>query len=134
MNAYTTKIKVDGKETKLSFRLTLKGQMALKEKYEESAVTTIMSSVDDAEKYATVLTEALNYKGNENTITDGEELYDILVDNGYAGTEDFMRLGVEIGVASGLLSKAQGEKIVKMAAGIIDDALDEAEPEAKAKN
>lgn len=133
MNVYKIKVKNENKTIDVSFRLTLKAQVELKNKYNESAMSTIFSAVDDAEKLADLLTQALNYKGNENTITDGEELYDILVDNGYVGTEKFMGLVVDIGTTSGLLTKEQGEKIVKMSSGLIDEALEEME-ESEAKN
>lgn len=121
MNTYD--IKVGNEEIKL--RLTLSGQMALKKKYKDGNVTgLIMTALDDAATCADILTQALTYKGNENKIKDGEELYDLLVDEGYAGYEGFGELLLSVAQVSGIVSEKDKDRLYKMVTGMLDEALE----------
>ena len=125
MNTYKLTLGSGKDATELNFRLTLGGQQALKKKYKESALSTLFSAVDDGEVLAVVMTEALSYKGNTNPITDGVEVYDLLVDEGYAGAEGFTEIAMNIAAASGLISQEQAEQVIAKAKGAMDKALDE---------
>ena len=127
-NAYQLTIKDEnGQKVSVKLRLTLGGQKALKKKYDEPAITTLLNAVQDAEAMADVFNEALNYSGNDNTITDGEKLYDLLVDNKYKGIEAFTEVLMGIGEASGLLSKEQAESIVAASKGLVERAIEDEE-------
>lgn len=96
-------------------RLTLKSQKLLREKYPDEAVlSAILSAVDEPEDMEYLLTLALNFEGNDNEIKDGAELYDLLVDNGYCGQEDFMGLAIEIAKNAGLVSQDDKNKLHKI--------------------
>lgn len=127
MNTFDKTITVNGEETELHFRLTLSGQQKLKKKYNETALATLFNAIDDAEILSAVMTEALSYKGNENVIKDGAEVYDLLVDSGMAGVEDFADFAMGIGVASGLVSRKQADAMIKRAQGIFEEAIEEAD-------
>lgn len=96
-------------------RLTLKSQKLLREKYPDEAVlSAILSAVDEPEDMEYLLTLALNFEGNDNEIKDGAELYDLLVDSGYCGQEDFMGLAIEIAKNAGLVSQDDKNKLHKI--------------------
>ena len=107
----TYKITVDGHEIHL--RLLKSGISALREKFNEDPRTVILGAATDPEYMAGLLDAALNYKGNDNVIKDGEELYDLLVDEGWSGQVRFGELAVNIGCASGLWTDGETGQIKK---------------------
>jgi len=131
--AYEIKLN-DG--TTVSLRLTLGGQINLKKRHKvENALAVFFTAMDDPEVCADLLTEALNYTGNTNTIQDGAELYDLLVDSGYADSDDFVPLLTSIACISGLLSEARKEALDKLANRLADTSeLFNDEEETDAKN
>lgn len=123
----------------VQLRLTLGGQKALKAKYpEKETLDIIMSAAMDTEMMADVLNESLHFAGNENpkTLT-GEELYDMLVDEGFSGYLDFCGLLMEIAKGAGLLDEKQRTKLLDVlkrnVSGIFDtlDAEENAPEEAE---
>ena len=86
------KLNLNGEEYKL--RLTMAGQKALLELHpDQNALAIIMGAVDDLSDMEALLTEALNWEGNNNKIHSGAELYDELVDAGYCGRISACRSG-----------------------------------------
>lgn len=124
------KLELGDKVVKL--RLTLRGQKAIREKYpDDSVLTTIMDAVDDPEAMDLVLSQALNFDGNDNKIRSGEVLYDLLVDNGYEGQEDFLGLMMDIAKGAGLVTKDDRDKLgrviskqIRMGMERLENALD----------
>lgn len=127
LNTYEITLE-NGKNTvTVALRITIGGQINLKKKLKkESALDCIFGAIDSPETMAEVLTEALNFKGNENTITTGYELYDILVDNGYAGPESFVPLLTSIAQTSGIISEKQKKMVDNKAIGITEEIEDTA--------
>lgn len=116
----------NGEEITLKFRIRIKGQMAIEKKFKgETAMDAIMSAASDAEKMAYILTTALNFDGNDNTITDGMEAYDMLVDNGYAGQEQFTELLTNIALFSGIMSEKRKAQVDAYVKGTYDSAFAE---------
>lgn len=99
----------DGEQIELKLRINLLGVKNLQKKYIKSKndllADVVMNSITDPTVMADIFKEALNYKGNENTIHSGEELYDLLVDNKYRGSFEFMKLMGGISVVSGIISE-----------------------------
>ena len=126
VNTFDLKLKKDGQDVVVKLRLTLGAQVALKKKYNEPMNATIFGAMVDAEKMAEVLSAALTWNGNENPIKDGEELYDILVDNGYCGELDFGGVITNIAVASGVLTKKQRDAVMNQAKSAQNELLEEA--------
>lgn len=121
-------IKLELGDVTVKLRLTLKGQKALREKYpEDSVLTTIMEAVDDPEAMDLVLTQALSFDGSGNKIRSGEELYDLLVDNGYEGQEDFMGLMMDIAKNAGLVTQDDRDKLGRVVSKQIRNAMDRLE-------
>ena len=128
-------IKLELGDVTVKLRLTLKGQKALREKYpEDSVLSTIMDAVDDPEAMDLVLTQALSFEGSGNKIRSGEALYDLLVDNGYEGQEDFMGLMMDIAKNAGLVTQDDRDKLgrvvskqIRNAMNRLESALDEPE-------
>lgn len=103
-------VKAGGEEFKL--RLTLAGQKNLLAKNPDSAIMTIvMSAIDDPKDMDNLLTEALTWDGNENTIHSGEKLYDRLVDDGKSGTAFFAELVSGVAHNAGLIDDDDRKKI-----------------------
>lgn len=113
MKTLEIKLKVDGAEKKFHLRLTAGGQKILKEKYEENMLATLMGAVDDIDRAVDILGIALGYKDNDNEITDGEQFYDLLVDNGKIGAEDLTKVLTDIAVNSGIIKKDQANSVTK---------------------
>lgn len=91
----------------LQLRLTVAGQRALRQKFHEDTLQTVLSAVSDSDKLAALLDAALNWPGNHNQISDGETLVDALVDFGWSGPADFASLAFNIAAHSGLISPDQ---------------------------
>ena len=70
------------------FRLTVGAQKALEKKFGEQANQFVFACADSVEKMTYLLGAAASYQGNENPTTNGDEIYDLLVDDGVAGQED----------------------------------------------
>ncbi|HIS52365.1 MAG TPA: hypothetical protein IAC15_06460 [Candidatus Onthomonas avicola] len=98
-------LRLDGGEYRL--RLTLRGQRRLRERFGEETLQTVLLAAADGERMSALLGEALEWEGANNPTTDGEALYDLLVDAGYHGQERFGALAFDIAAASGLLSERQ---------------------------
>lgn len=94
-------------ETEYRLRLTMAGQKALRDKWGEDILTLLLTAPGEGEKLCDLLTQALNWPGNENGLGDGEALYDLLVDQGWRGQVAFAGLAFDLGEASGLLTKEQ---------------------------
>lgn len=132
-NCYT--IRVGGNEYKL--RLTLKGQKKLKERNPGvSVIAAIMGAVDDPEDMDALLTEALNWEGNNNKIHSGEALYDELVDNGYCGSEAFLDIVLNIAKNAGLITEDERvkmdrvtRKMIRNGMAALDEELQDADDE-----
>jgi hypothetical protein len=116
-------------------RLTLGGQINLKKRYpqaatgqdgSQTALNVIFASMDEPELMSGIFTEALNYGGNENAIKDGVELYDLLVDNGYSGSERFVPILTSIACVSGLLSEGKKKAVDAMAERALTDEEEKA--------
>ena len=130
MGRQCVKLTLGDKEVKL--RLTLRGQKALREKYpDDSVLSTIMDAVDDPDAMDLVLTQALNFEGSGNKVRSGEELYDLLVDNGYEGQEAFLGLMMDIAKNAGLVTQDDREKLgrvinkqIRMGMDRLIDAMD----------
>lgn len=101
-----------GEET-VRLRLTLGGQKRLKNRREEDTLQTVLAAAGDGEAMADLLQEALSWEGSGNTLTSGEELYDLLVDSGYAGQEAFGGLAFDLAACSGLMSEGQARLLKK---------------------
>lgn len=105
-------------------RLTLGGQRALKERFGEEALESVLTAAVDGERMAALLTQALSWAGNSNRITDGEVFYDHLVDCGWGGQEDFGPLACEIAAHSGLISREQADKLKRSLLESVSQAFD----------
>lgn len=133
MTYNTYDITVGGEEVKL--RLTWMGQMNLKKKYKAEALAVIFDAIADIEKAADVFTQALTYKGSENTIKKGEDLFDALVDDGMAGYEGMAKILSGIAVASGVITEKKADQIVSYMIKQMDGTFDElGAEEAEVKN
>ncbi|MCD8007932.1 MAG: hypothetical protein LUF68_03180 [Clostridiales bacterium] len=104
----TYTLRLDGQ--KLRLRLTVAGQRTLREKFDEEPLQIILSAAMDGERMAALLEEALNWRGNDNGITDGEALYDLLVDEGWSGQVRYGALALDIAAQSALGRDLQAEQ------------------------
>lgn len=130
MKSYALKL---GKDT-YKLRLTAGAQRELQEEKGRAFMEIILECMTDPLAAIDILDKALNYKGNDNDITDGEELYDLMVDNGFEGAERFFAVVAATAQASGILTEDQKGKLevamAKITSGIydkltnLDDLLD----------
>lgn len=117
------KLNLNGEEYKL--RLTMAGQKALLERFpDRNIIGIIMSAPDDLEAMDALLTQALNFEGNSNKIHTGEELYDELVDAGYCGSEDFMKVCLNIAKNAGLMTQDDRDRLERITGKMIRQEMD----------
>lgn len=112
-----------------TFRLSVLAQKEMEKKFKESAMQTVFGTMDnDLDKITYLLGAAAAHRGNENPVTDGEEIYDLLVDDGVSWPDGFFSVALEIAVASGILSEKAAESIRtavdQSVSGVLDN-LDE---------
>ena len=73
----------------------------------------MFQAVDDIEKMTYLLGVAANYKGNDNPTTDGDDIYNLLVDDGVCGQDGFFEVACKIAIASGIMSEDFAGKTVE---------------------
>lgn len=99
----------DGKQVHIDLRLTTAGQITLKKHWQENTLSTLFEAIDDIERFADVLTQALNWPGNKNTIKKGDELADLMAMNGLLGIVAKQQIVTNLAKASGILSEEEKE-------------------------
>lgn len=102
---------LDGKQ--YSFRLTALAQKEMERKFKAPAMQIMFQAVDDIEKMTYLLGVAANYKGNDNPTTDGDDIYNLLVDDGVCGQDGFFEVACKIAIASGIMSEDFAGKTVE---------------------
>lgn len=124
LNAYEFNLENEaGESIDVSLRLTISGQMSLKKKWKESTTDTLFGAMDDIERMVDVMTKALTYTGNKNTIKTGEELVDLMAANGMLGMANKQKVITAIGQTSGIFSEKEKEAIDTRAERMIEKAL-----------
>lgn len=121
---------LDLKDETVHLRLTVAGQMRLEKKYKTDCMSILFDAANSTEKAVDVLDEALKWNGNENTITNGMDLYDALVDCGYKGMDGFADLFCKVAAVSGILNDEHAEKAssgVKKTVDAVFDHLEKAD-------
>lgn len=113
---------VDGEEYRL--RLTMAGQRALRQQYDEDILTFLLSAAMEPEKLCALLTQALTWPESGNAVTDGVELFDRLVDGGWQGQAAFAGLAFDLGAASGLLTRSQADELTESVSRALDGVFE----------
>lgn len=111
----------EGKEFRL--RLTVGAQRELKRQFQEETLETIFLSASDGERMCALLTAALNWPESGNSITDGEGLYDLLVDWGWHGQEQFGGLAFDLAAVSGLITDSQASQLKQALKAAVAEAF-----------
>lgn len=103
----------DGGTVEVSLRLNLLAQKKLKAKYREDggSMQTLIKAMDDPERLCDVLTGSLGWAGNENTVKDGETLYELLADNEMLGRVGTTEVLTSIARASGIVNDKEKTSI-----------------------
>ena len=109
-----------------NFRLTVGAQKALEKKFGEQANQFVFACADSVEKMTYFLGAAASYQGNENPTTNGDEIYDLLVDDGVAGQDGFF------GVASGIMSEKFAGKSLAAVEKMMQEVIDDLDPTLEA--
>lgn len=106
-------------------RLTISGQNRLRECFQEDTIQTVLGAAMDSRRMVALLEEALNWAGSDNPITDGEQFYDLLVDQGYCGQIQFSGLAFDIAACSGLVTVEQAEALKESVARAVRTAYED---------
>lgn len=117
---------------KYNFRLTVGAQKSLERKFGESASQLLLGSAADVEKMTYILGASASYTGNENPTTNGDEIYDLLVDDGVAGEDGFFDIAIKIAVASGIINEKYADKTVEAVKKMLEEAYDSLDPTTEA--
>ena len=124
MQTYDINVIRDGEEITAKLRLTLAGQLSLQRRFKnQSTAEILLTAIDSPERIAAVLGEALAFKGNDNIVTDGAELYDLLVDSGVRGEVGFAEIMTELGRESGIFADAVADGVKLMTRKTVEDSL-----------
>lgn len=94
-------------------RLTMAGQKALREQWEEDILSFLLTAAGEPERLCSLLTQALNWPDSGNAVTDGGALYDALVDEGWQGQTRFAALVFQLGTVSGVLTPEQARQLTQ---------------------
>ncbi|MDE5671468.1 MAG: hypothetical protein K2I14_08440 [Eubacterium sp.] len=95
-------------KTVFQLRFTVGAQMRLKKEFKDEPLDIVMSAVQDTEKFIAIVNEALSWNGNANPEDiNGEQFYDLLVDNGVCGMNELAGVLFNIASVSGLFSEKQ---------------------------
>ena len=95
---------VTGAAETIALRLPFAAQSTLGKKYSKDTISLILAAATDNDIFVDILTNSLNWKGNANAITAGEELVEALIDEGIVCDDvSRVRLMIEIGKASGFI-------------------------------
>ncbi len=121
MKKHVYTLRVGGEEVQL--RLTMAGQRALRKEWDEEIMPFLVSAAADGERFCSLLTQCLNWEGNENSVTDGAELYDLLVDEGWQGQAVFTALTFDLAAESGLLTREQADTLTETVLHAYDTAF-----------
>ena len=116
----------DGTQVHVELRLTTAGQITLKKHWQENTLSTLFDSIDDIEKFADVLHQALNFPSNRNQIKKGEDLADLMAMNGMLGIVAKQQIVTELAKASGILSEDE-KKAMDERASKLQDSLTSAD-------
>lgn len=120
-----------GKE-KFKLRITAQGQKNLIQEHGKTFFALVSESMEPGGVgIIDIFTEALNFKGNDNTVTDGDELYDLMIDAGY-DQEKIFKTVVETGKISGILSAEEAkifQSVTKNVKSSVFQKLEEAAEE-----
>ena len=118
----------------IALRLPFASQSVLGKKYNKDTISLILAAATDNDIFVDVLTNSLNWKGNTNTITAGEELVEVLIDEGVICDDvSRVRLMIGIGKASGFISDAKATALEREMQAIEDNLTKEPD-EAEADN
>ena len=112
----------------IALRLPFASQSALGKKYSKDTISLILAAATDNDIFVDVLTNSLNWKDNTNTITTGEELVEMLIDEGVICDDvSRVRLMIGIGKASGFISDAKATALEREMQAIEDNLTKEPE-------
>ena len=115
-------------------RLTVAGQLRLKNRFKEDALDVILSASSDPERLLAVLDEALHFNDDPNGDLTGEALYDALVDSGVSGVDAFSSILFQLANVSGLLSDTQTEKLSAGIEKMVNAAFDGVEKSTESED
>ena len=123
MGRRSYKLNLNGVDYKL--RITLASQKEYRRRLPDTPIlAALMGALDDPEEMEFLLTQALNWEGNENKIHSGELLYDEIVDAGYGGNEDFLQIILGIAHSAGLISEEERKKVERSTLRILREGMD----------
>ena len=110
----------------ISLRLPFAAQSALGKKYNKDTISLILAAATNNDIFVDVLTNSLNWKGNANAITAGDELVEALIDEGIVCDDvSRVRLMIGIGKASGFISDAKATALEREMQAIEDNLTNE---------
>lgn len=124
----------EGMSAVVALRLPIGAQLEMKKKLGEDTRTSLFEAAKDDEKMIEILTRALNWAGNSNSVKSGEELLEALIDTGDFGIIARQRLMIEVGAVSGIFSVKEKDVIMSRVDKMENEILDEDEEEAEEKN
>lgn len=103
-------IEVEGVAVELRLTASRLASFAEKTKSGGNTLFSIMDALDDVSKQGHLLTAALNFKGNTNSIRDGFDLIDAMADAAYTPIR-VKELIVSLAVDSGIIDTVDAEKL-----------------------
>ena len=126
MNVYPVKIMWKGEEKILSLKLDLKHIRELQVKTGKEILDLITDAPRELGQMGDLLDAALRWKGNENPADlTGDDLFDLLVQQGKAGIADWLEIANGIAAASGVLQSAQANAMLAAVKRRMEKAIEQ---------
>jgi hypothetical protein len=128
MNVYPVRIDWNGEDALISLKLDLRHIRELQAKTGKDILDLLTDAPLTLAPMGDLLEAALRWKGNENPADlTGEDLFDLLVQQGRAGVADWMELANGIAAASGVLQSQQASAMIKSARRKMEEAIERLE-------
>lgn len=140
MNVFPVKVNRDGKELTVTLKLDTKHIRNLSAKYDNrSPLDIVTDASSNPGVLADILDAALQHRNSGNPMDlDGDELLDLLVENGCCGMMKHMTLANDIAVVSGIMDKEQAsamknamERKMKKIIDSLNEDKEESDPPTK---
>lgn len=125
MNVYPIKVEYQGEEKIIALKLDLKHIRELQVKTGREILDLVTDAPRELSTMGDLLDAALRWKGNDNPADlSGDDLFDLLVQQGKAGLADWMELANGISVASGVLQASQASAMLTSVRRKLEQSID----------
>lgn len=124
MTVYPVRVTHKGEDVNICLKLDVKHIRSLQQEHGKSILDMITDAPTDLAMMGTILEAAMRYKHNNNPADlDGDDLFDLLVEQGKGGMVYWLELATGIAVVSGIMTKEQAATMVEAVRSRMDQSM-----------